>query len=142
MLRAFAETAAEDIPDAAPSARLFDALSKELFGFLAERVEKGLIVLPAGLWEAVPEELWELRGQMLLNAAGEALDAARAKRCPDCGEDHGTKACPECGRPLVYGYGLMGGGMGSYASCDCGYFKKREDQQAALRPEPDDSENG
>lgn len=36
--------------------------------------------------------------------------------------------CPKCGACLIYGYGLMGGGVGPYVLCDgdaCDYFEKQ-----------------
>lgn len=41
----------------------------------------------------------------------------------------GDNICPQCAQPkLMVGYGLAGGGMGTYWSCDaCGYWKKEQD---------------
>jgi hypothetical protein len=39
--------------------------------------------------------------------------------------------CPKCGGELFQGYGLMGGGVGTYEGCeedDCDYFRKEQDQ--------------
>lgn len=44
--------------------------------------------------------------------------------CPDCNVIH-EDGCPRCGRKMYHGYGLMGGGIGSYSVClddNCGYF--------------------
>jgi hypothetical protein len=41
--------------------------------------------------------------------------------------------CPKCGEETVFGYGLMGGGMGSYVFCDtegCDFFAKQQDKSA------------
>ncbi len=38
--------------------------------------------------------------------------------------------CPLCGAKAIYGYGLMGGGCGSYVICDtdgCEFFQKKQD---------------
>jgi hypothetical protein len=32
--------------------------------------------------------------------------------------------CPECGEPTEQGFGLAGGGYGTYVFCDCGFFSK------------------
>ncbi len=40
--------------------------------------------------------------------------------------------CPKCGGELFYGYGLMGGGIGTYEGCDedgCDYFYKEQDAE-------------
>jgi hypothetical protein len=37
--------------------------------------------------------------------------------------------CPKCGAELLYGFGLAGGGFGSYEFCsndDCEHFKKEQ----------------
>lgn len=41
--------------------------------------------------------------------------------------------CPGCGGAAFMGYGLAGGGIGSYTSCldGCDYFDKKEDQSVA-----------
>lgn len=47
--------------------------------------------------------------------------------CPDA-------ACPKCGNCVLGGYGLLGGGCGSYRLCasdGCGYFEKVQDEEAA-----------
>jgi hypothetical protein len=36
--------------------------------------------------------------------------------------------CPQCGEETFFGYGLMGGGMGAYVVCDCGFFQKRHEK--------------
>lgn len=47
--------------------------------------------------------------------------------------------CPACGGEAFMGYGLAGGGVGSYTSCleDCGYFAKIED--AIVEPQENNS---
>jgi hypothetical protein len=40
--------------------------------------------------------------------------------------------CPKCGQSLYQGYGLAGGGMGSYSYCmteGCDYFDKTQDAE-------------
>lgn len=40
------------------------------------------------------------------------------------------RRCPKCGGELIFGYGMAGGGMGSYELCDnesCDYFSKTQD---------------
>jgi hypothetical protein len=37
--------------------------------------------------------------------------------------------CPICGARTYQGYGLMGGGIGPYVACDCGYFHKEQDEE-------------
>jgi hypothetical protein len=42
--------------------------------------------------------------------------------------------CPKCGGELHHGYGLAGGGIGTYLSCledGCDYFDKTEDSSAS-----------
>lgn len=39
--------------------------------------------------------------------------------------------CPKCGTEIMRGYGLFGGGMGLYETCDsetCDYFVKHQDK--------------
>lgn len=39
--------------------------------------------------------------------------------------------CPECDGPLELGYGLAGGGMGTYVFCQregCSFFRKSQDE--------------
>lgn len=39
--------------------------------------------------------------------------------------------CPKCGGPTDEGYGLAGGGFGSYVFCikpECDYFKKEQEE--------------
>lgn len=41
------------------------------------------------------------------------------------------KSCPKCGGELMWGYGLAGGGMGSYWYCmsdNCDFFEKELDE--------------
>lgn len=58
-------------------------------------------------------------------------------------EQHGLEKsgkCPKCGiGELQNGYGLAGGGMGSYSYCtsiDCGYFDKVQDPELGNGPKP------
>lgn len=42
----------------------------------------------------------------------------------------GERRCPKCGGELIFGYGMAGGGCGSYELCerdDCDYFFKTQD---------------
>ena len=39
--------------------------------------------------------------------------------------------CPKCKAETIYGYGLMGGGIGSYVVCNnCDFFAKQQDKEA------------
>jgi hypothetical protein len=50
-------------------------------------------------------------------------------------ECEGGTECPECHQmSLHFGYGLLGGGIGSYETCDrCEYFKKQQDPEMGRR---------
>ena len=50
---------------------------------------------------------------------------------PDSDDGYEPDACPKCGeKKLFRGYGLMGGGCGSYEGCDaCDYFDKTQDPE-------------
>ncbi len=37
--------------------------------------------------------------------------------CIDCGSVHDIEKCPDCGSWIEFGYGLAGGGCGSYKYC-------------------------
>ena len=54
-------------------------------------------------------------------------------RCKECGKTAEPEdLCPNCGIHLIFGYGLAGGGMGSYGMCDsCDYARKAQDPEAA-----------
>jgi hypothetical protein len=43
-----------------------------------------------------------------------------------------AEECPKCGRKTLYsGYGMAGGGLGSYVYCandDCAFFEKTQDR--------------
>jgi hypothetical protein len=46
--------------------------------------------------------------------------------------------CPKCGTQVIYGYGLMGGGIGPYRLCpndDCDFFEKTQDAEETERPD-------
>lgn len=47
----------------------------------------------------------------------DTIDPAPGVKVVDALPDHDAP-CPECGGELFYGYGLAGGGMGGYVSCD------------------------
>ncbi len=64
--------------------------------------------------EQLRGELWDL--EIAIGKARELLDA--------------PEKCPACGGELAYGYGLAGGGIGSYVMClndDCDHFDKKPD---------------
>jgi len=47
--------------------------------------------------------------------------------CKECGKVHDIEKCPKCGSCIDVGYGLVGGGMGSYKACmneECDWFYK------------------
>lgn len=54
--------------------------------------------------------------------------------CGKCNREH--LLCPDCGAFVVEeGYGLAGGGVGTYWACDsCDYFMKRQDPDAEASP--------
>lgn len=62
-----------------------------------------------------------LRGEMFdveirIGKVRELLDAERT--------------CPKCASPIFYGYGLAGGGVGTYTTCTselCDHFEKQQD---------------
>ena len=50
----------------------------------------------------------------------------------------GMDGCPKCGGELQFGYGLAGGGCGSYEYCTadgCDYFNKTLDPEASTPEE-------
>ena len=55
------------------------------------------------------------------------------------------KRCPQCGYELFFGYGLAGGGVGVYATCDnpeCDYFEKDHDGFASGEENGDQEQSG
>lgn len=45
-------------------------------------------------------------------------------------DPHSLTSCPKCGSAVEHGYGLAGGGYGSYAWCDageCDFFLKAQE---------------
>lgn len=53
--------------------------------------------------------------------------------------DFEVKTCPKCGGEVDYGYGLAGGGVGTYRYCvedGCDYFEKEQDMEG-MPPEKD-----
>ena len=49
------------------------------------------------------------------------------KLCDECKKIHDFYKCPKCGAWITEGFGLMGGGFGSYQFCnneDCDWFRK------------------
>lgn len=48
--------------------------------------------------------------------------------CEKCGRALSEGKCPWCGELLLEGYGLAGGGIGHWSSCNsCDYFYKVQD---------------
>jgi ssDNA-binding Zn-finger/Zn-ribbon topoisomerase 1 len=51
---------------------------------------------------------------------------------PDVFDPLAVQRCPKCGGPVDYGYGLCGGGIGTYVLCDseseCDFFFKKQDE--------------
>lgn len=49
-------------------------------------------------------------------------------KCPKCKEEDALK-CPRCGQHVTTGYGMMGGGIGTYRCCEgCDFFEKVQDE--------------
>ena len=58
------------------------------------------------------------------------LDAAdQHPDIPSLAELGDDESCPVCGAPVIFGYGLMGGGCGGYATCtECDWKAKDQDE--------------
>jgi hypothetical protein len=57
------------------------------------------------------------------------MDTEIEPTCPKCG----VLLCPKCNSHTHSGYGLLGGGIGTYTHCleeTCDYFEKTQDPQS------------
>ena len=71
-------------------------------------------------------------GETWTCARCEFVNAVLRRRCRNCGERR-EDGCPKCGGQLTFGYGLAGGGIGSYWMClDCDFFEKKQDTESCL----------
>ena len=56
-------------------------------------------------------------------------------------ELYALKRCPECGAKVEICYGLMGGGIGTYALCEgdgCEFFRKVQDERTGDPAKPEE----
>lgn len=81
-------------------------------------------------WRVVAIALTATGFACTLGTLAYSVGLFRRRRLSAIPTDQHEARCPKCGGELFTGYGLMGGGCGTYEGCtedECDYFSKTQD---------------